>query len=108
MKRYAPSTAGRFLRWLICTATKTNNDSRISPINVILSVCIVSLGGQNDQQLIAETGNLSRELHGQRIVRVEPSIPIGSLVARGERLAKFLLIAHVEQCAVGVRPFDDA
>lgn len=38
----------------------------------------------------------SRELHGQRIVRVEPRIPIGSFVARRKGLAKFFLITHVE------------
>jgi hypothetical protein len=32
-------------------------------------------------------GKVSRELHGQRIVRVEPRIPIGSFIARGEFLA---------------------
>jgi hypothetical protein len=44
----------------------------------------------------SRVGKRSRELHGQGIVRVEPCIPLGSFVARGEGLAQFFLIAHVE------------
>src|SRR5262249_42093133 len=55
---------------------------------------------------VEETRQFSRHLHGQRIVRIEPRIPITSFGAPCKRCGKFVLIAHVEKRHLGVRTFD--
>src|SRR5262249_10414618 len=49
-----------------------------------------------------ETRRFSRELHDQRLLRIEPRIPVSSFVAPCKALADVVLVEHVEKCPVAV------